>query len=488
MWPSRSRTFQKIFPFILLGMILMRLIWMQLRTYPVEYESRAVASLAAATSEFPSICPQGPAGIDHRADLFNFGLSYSDVNLIAPGYTAAGLLLCKLEQIDSKAFVRMNQLLFCASILAAVMLTRFMTSSWMLSLVVAAMLFSRGMLLADIGSVSTSYIIMFLFMAGFASFAHFFRSGSKTMALSGTIAFSLLTLVDRSLWFVCLVPLNLLFFAWLLTRNLPGFRLLKSQATKQVARQRPVSTSDLKSLRQDYQGDFSSQFARLAGTFRWFFGIEFGARDQPAEREDRLEKKASSLIPGGLFRIMNLDFYNWIYDRARGLKLAIALFFGCFFGLAADFLLSRYLSGTYATGYFTHLFPVSDLLDTIRLNSLGFLWTQLVRVDMHLIVSFFITALCTVQHPRAGLAGFFELSTMALFLCIGVAVVCTFTDAAEYRWATDHYRILGQKPIEAVYGIRAWMQWLEPLILTMGVVGFYNLMKVLDTRISGKTN
>jgi hypothetical protein len=284
------------------------------------------------------------------------------------------------------------------------------------------------------------------------------------------------------------VPLNLLFFAWLLTRNLPGFRLLKSQATKQVARQRPVSTSDLKSLRQDYQGDFSSQFARLAGTFRWFFGIEFGARDQPAEREDRLEKKASSLIPGGLFRIMNLDFYNWIYDRARGLKLAIALFFGCFFGLAADFLLSRYLSGTYATGYFTHLFPVSDLLDTIRLNSLGFLWTQLVRVDMHLIVSFFITALCTVQHPRAGLAGFFELSTMALFLCIGVAVVCTFTDAAEYRWATDHYRILGQKPIEAVYGIRAWMQWLEPLILTMGVVGFYNLMKVLDTRISGKTN
>jgi hypothetical protein len=198
--------------------------------------------------------------------------------------------------------------------------------------------------------------------------------------------------------------------------------LLKSQATKQVARQRPVSTSDLKSLRQDYQGDFSSQFARLAGTFRWFFGIEFGARDQPAEREDRLEKKASSLIPGGLFRIMNLDFYNWIYDRARGLKLAIALFFGCFFGLAADFLLSRYLSGTYATGYFTHLFPVSDLLDTIRLNSLGFLWTQLVRVDMHLIVSFFITALCTVQHPRAGLAGFFELSTMALFLCIGVAV------------------------------------------------------------------
>ena len=464
-------------------MILMRLIWMQLRTYPVEYENRAVASLAAATSEFPSICPQGPAGIDHRSELLNFGLSYSDVNLIAPGYTVAGLLLCKLEQFDSKAFVRMNQLLFCASILAAVMLTRFITSNWMLSLVVAAMLFSRGMLLADIGSVSTSYIVMFLFMAGFACFAHFFRSGSKTMALFGTISFSLLMLVDRSLWFVCLVPLNLLFFAWLLTRNLPGFRLLRSQTEKQVTK-----TASLSSLRQGYQGDFSSQFARLAGTFRWFFGIEFGSKDQQVEREERQEKRASSLVPGGLFRVMNLDFYNWIYDKARGLKLAILLFSGCFFGLAADFLLTRFLSGSYATGFFTHLFPVSDLLSTIRLNSQGFLWTQLGRVDMHLILSFFITALCTVQHPRAGLAGFFELSTMALFLCIGVAVFGTFTDAAEYRWATDHYRILGQKPIEAVYGIRAWMQWLEPLILTMGVVGFYNLMKVLDTRISGKMN
>ncbi len=328
---------------------------------------------------------------------------------------------------------------------------------------------------------------MFLFMAGFACFAHFFRSGSKTMALLGTCAFSLLTLVDRSLWFVCLVPLNLLFFAWLLTRNLPGFRRLRSQGAKQVVRQ-AVIAADLSSLRQSYHGDFSSQFARLAGTFRWFFGIEFGSKDQTMEREERLEKKASSLTPGGLFRVMNLDFYNWIYDRARGVKLAMLLFSGCFFGLAVDFLLSRYLSGTYPSGYFSHLFPVSELLGTIRLNSQGFFWTQLGRVDMHLILSFFVMALCTVQHPRAGLAGFFELATMALFLCIGVAVFSTFTDAAEYRWATDHYRILGQKPIEAVYGIRAWMQWLEPLILTMGVVGFYNLMKVLDTRISGKTN
>ncbi len=463
----------------------MRLIWMQLRTYPVEYENRAVASLAVATSEFPEICPQGPAGIDHRSELLNYGFRFSDANLLAPGFTAAGLLLCKLGQIDSKAFVRMNQLLFCASILAAVMLTRFITSSWMLSLVVAAMLFSRGMLLADIGRVSTSYIIMFLFMSGFACFAHFFRSGSKIVAIAGTIFFALLMLVDRSLWFVCLVPLNLLFFAWLLTRNLPGFRLLRNQSEQQTIR-----TADLSSLRQGYQGDFSSQFARLAGTFRWFFGIEFGTKDMQADREpmDRLEKRAPTLVTGGLFRVMNLDFYNWIYDRSRGVKLALLLFSGCFFGLAADFILSQYLTGTYATGFINHLFPISELLSIIRLNSQGFLWTQLSRFDMHLIYSIFITALCTVQHPRAGLAGFFELSTMALFLCIGVAIFSTFTDAAEYRWAVDHYKIIGNKPIEAVYGIRAWMQWLEPLILTMGVVGFYNLMKVLDTRISGKMN
>ncbi len=483
MWSGRSRTFQKIFPFILLGMILMRLIWMQLRTYPVEYENRAVASLAAATSEFPGVCPQGPAGIDHRSELLNFGLRYTDVNLLAPGFTGAGLLLCKLEQFDSKAFVRMNQLLFCASILAAVMLTRFITSNWMLSLVVAAMLFSRGMLLAGIGSVSTSYIIMFLFMAGFACFAHFFRSGSKIMALLGTVSFSLLMLFDRSLWFVCLVPLNLLFFAWLLTRNLPGFQLLRNQTGKHT-----MKTADLSSLRHGNHGDFSSQFARMAGTFRWFFGIEFGSKDIPVEREERHEKRSSPLVPGGIFRVMNLDFYNWIYDRARGLKLAVLLFSGCFFGLATDFILSRYMSGSYDTGYFTHLFPISELLTTISSNSQGFLWTQLGRVDMHLILSFFITAICTVQHPRAGLAGFFELSTMALFLCMGVALFGTFTDAAEYRWAIDHYKIIGRKPIEAVYGIRAWMQWLEPLILTMGVVGFYNLMKVLDTRISGKMN
>ena len=77
---------------------------------------------------------------------------------------------------------------------------------------------------------------------------------------------------------------------------------------------------------------------------------------------------------------------------------------------------------------------------------------------------------------------------MVLLVCISVALMSTCTDGAEFRWAIGHYNIGSNRPMESIYGIRSWMNWIEPLVLTMGVAGIYNLMKVLDTRIAGKMN
>lgn len=484
MWPGRGRTFQKIFPLILLGMILMRLIWMQLRTFPTEYETRAIASLVTGTQTLYNLCPRGTPGGMQSSDLLPPGIDNPDVNLLSPAFAGTGLLLCQFDQLDSKTFVRLNQFLFCASILAAVMLTRFVTSSWMLSLIVAAMLFSRGMLLAEIGSVSQSYLIMFLLMSAFACFAHFFRSGSRWILILGAGLFSLLCLVDRSLWFLNLLPLGMLIFGWLVCRQLRVDRV----PAKTADSGRVVKTASLSSLSHTYKGDFGSQFAKLAGTFRWFFGMEFGReRDLNADEETK-SQRPEAIERGSLFGVLKSEFYNWLYFRQRGFKIAALLTLATLSGLLIDALLSHWMTGTHATGFITHLFPFSELLSVAGYHSQAMIWSQLDRVDMHLIVSFFILALCAVQHPRAGLPGFFELSLLVLLVCVGVALMSTFTDAAEFRWAVGHYKLGISRPLDSVYGIRSWMNWVEPLVLTMGVAGFYNLMKVLDTRIAGKTN
>src|SRR5690606_21065818 len=142
-------------------------------------------------------------------------------------------------------------------------------------------------------------------------FAHFFRTGSRVTALFGIGALSGMMLVDRALWMTGLVPLGLLLAGWLLTRDLSVSRI--RQAAQRGKDDPGVRAASLSSLRrQNYQADFGSQFARLAGTFRWFFGMEFesGGDEQrvPKVREDR---------DSGLFRVLAVDFLAWIYARRR---------------------------------------------------------------------------------------------------------------------------------------------------------------------------
>lgn len=455
----------------------MRLIWMQLRVYPPEYVQRAVASLVMGSSLAREACAPASIGVldmelAERTVRVNFE---RDVNLLSPVIAVTGFVLCKLDQGDGKAFVRLNQTLLGATILSAVLLARFATSSWMLSLIVAAMLFSRGMLLADLGAITSSYVMMFLLMFTATCFSHFFRTGSRATAILGVASMALLSLVDRALWMLAVVPLGLLFSGWLLTRDLFAHRI------RQAAQR--VQASSLSTLKnQSEQVDFGSQFARLAGTFRWFFGMEFEPKDEARSLRSKDERAS------GLFRVLPVDFLEWIFSQQRWLKLSaavVALFFAAFL---FDFGFSRALTGWSASGYITHLFPISELVNVLSAQFPTIFWRQMERVDMHFIVSFFVLILCAVQHPKAGLRGFFELAVFVSFLIVVVVVASVFTDVAEYRWAMDHYRLKYQQPLGNIYGIRNWLQWLEPLILTMGVVGFYNLMKVLDTRFTGKSS
>lgn len=486
MWPGRSRTFQQIFPVILLGMILMRLIWMQLRVYPPEFERRAVASVLMGTQD--SSCDGGLSESLQSAILFSPGVDARDVNLLSPVFAVTGQLLCRYDQVDAKAFVRVNQFLFCATILCAVMLTRFATSSWMLALIVAAMLFSRGTLLADIGGVSPSYVIMFLLMFAASCYAHFFRTGSRATALAAASTLALGGLVDRALWFQPLVPMALLCGGWLLTRDLFAARIRQyHQGRGQAVRAAALSSLKLEKsgLLGNEQGDFGSQFARLAGTFRWFFGMEF---EGTLSDQMRAVRQARDGRAGGLFKVLEVEFLEWIFSGRRWMKLAVLLLIFVLGVLLTDHVFGRGVTGWSAHGFLTHLFPVSELLAVFSRHSDAMLWMQLARVDMHLIISFFIVILCSVQQPRSGLPGFFELAVLVTSMVVCIGLAGALTDIAEYRWAVDHYQLSPEKPLDAVYGIRSWLQWVEPLILTMGVAGFYNLMKVLDTRFTGKSN
>src|SRR5205085_2619844 len=96
--------------------------------------------------------------------------------LASPGYVGLAYTACHSDLTEERHWIKLNQWILAATVLMATLMARFITSSWTIALTVAAMLMSRGRLLADIGSVSTDYPVMLLVTTWLACCAHYLRT------------------------------------------------------------------------------------------------------------------------------------------------------------------------------------------------------------------------------------------------------------------------------------------------------------------------
>lgn len=425
---------------------------MQLRDYPPAADGRAKATWQALERRLDCRLerPDG-AGVawDARPP--------KATALPSPGLAAAWSLGCNGGMLDEGLLIKINQWAFAATVLLAVMMTRFATSSWTVSLIVGAMLLSRGRLLADLGRLGVDGFTMLTTTAWLSASAHFLRTGARITAAIAAASVGVGALVDPSLVGLAVAVPALLALGFLWRRRLakPVIQRLRGTRRRQMALQDAATPSG--STIWPHGGEVV--FPRVTSALRGLFG-QYPAL--PAAGPRAYER-------GSLFRTIDVPFLLWAYTRRRWLRLAAGWTLVAVIGLGAALGAAAWLSGTgWVDGAAAS--PAGGLFDVWRTR-----WSvmQLDRFDLHLATSLAIVVVCALQSPAAGLPGFLELSWLTLVGLCGVLLAAALGDRFDAALAYD-----------ALPTVRAVISWFEPAVLSLGVAGLYNLMRVLDTRFS----
>ena len=162
-------------------MILMRLVWMQLRSYPVMIDMRSLAGLVSGESQ-PYGCeiPESLRGlwIEEFAFKPNALVAKQGNWFSSPGFVRLGRAACNRGVVNTEFFIRNNQWLLIASVFGMVLATRFMTGSWLMSLLVGVILMSRGRLITGIGHLSIEQLLMPICVFWLVSMVHFVKTAS----------------------------------------------------------------------------------------------------------------------------------------------------------------------------------------------------------------------------------------------------------------------------------------------------------------------
>jgi hypothetical protein len=366
--------------------------------------------------------------------------------------------------------VKLNQWLLVGTVIMGMMMTRFITSSWTVSLIVAAMLFSRGRLLADIGDVSTDGPVMFLVTVWLACGAHYLRTGAAASLIGAVATVAIGALWERSLVALCLPMPAMLLIGFVYRRRLAGPVLKRLRGTRR--RFRALYGGDLAPVSHGVWpiDDGESMFGRLSRSVRWMLGMEFA----PVDREGRWRPTYQR---GGLFRVINIPFLLWAYWGKRWLWLSLGW-------LAAAAAMVSLLVAVHAViagpeGW--------QALPPLKLQAVPFgVWADALteRFDLHLTISLIIIVICALQSPAAGLSSFVECIWLTLFGGVALTAAAALADAMD-AGLIQRLASSGQgDPLLATLAPRPVVLWLEPVMLSLGVAGIYNLMKVLDTRIA----
>lgn len=189
----------------LLVMILMRLVWMDLRSYVIDFgpqrhhvfeQSDQLESCARSFEQ------KLPRSLKERS------LEGSHQR---PGWTDAWVyhamleLSCKGGVFNVSGFVRYNQGLLITSLLALMLLTRILTHSWIIALISGVALLSRGRLIASLGQIGAEHLISMGLVVWGLSLLHWLRSGSWTMLSIHYLSLVWLIPLEPGMCFLALV-------------------------------------------------------------------------------------------------------------------------------------------------------------------------------------------------------------------------------------------------------------------------------------------
>ena len=463
-------------------MVLARLVWMQLRHYPIKVDVRTKTALEVIEHRYDGNCRKGRygwrAGQEAPTSESAAPVALGDALrswVASPGDVVLGLAGCQLEMPLDLFFIKANQWLLITTVLCVTLLVRFLTSSWTASSVVATMLLSRGRFLSEIGTISPIFLQQCGAVLWLAAWAHYLRSGARVAAMIASFTSILVAFISGSMVVMSLAMPGLL---------LLGFSLRKVLARPLIRRFRGHSNEFIEVPSGDHYATPGDTYVqRMGQAVRWFLGTEVPSFvRRPYRRPDYRS--------GGVFSTLKVPFLIWAYHEKRwkhSFWWGLAVFTG---GLCVILLSKIAVSGPDwlligSLGAAKFKGPVIHLISSGWLEE--WLWTNAQAVDTHYILSLTLLLVCAFIPPSRGLPGYWEAVWLTLFSLLSLALssmLLDFIDSVLMLAVSSQHRGLTSGLGGSRLPQREFLVWMEPVVLSLAVAGIYNLIEVLDSRES----
>ena len=438
----RRRAWRGAIPLILLTMILARLVWMQLRSYQTGIDP-VVAEVLSETSQDDPHCD----GLKNR--LFqsaNFDSSRPKSLFRKPAlaYSYLAKQACAFDKLEVGQLTRLNQWLYCLTTFFYVLGSRFLTGSWTLSLTIGTMLLSRGSMLASLGLLSTDHFAALGLSFIFASLTHHLRTGAKISLAGAAGGYLWGTLFD--LQFVAVgFGVGAAFFIMHWQRHtLVAFyqeRLAQLQSAFRYADS------------ENYQYHLAPSGGRWTVRIRNLLGF-----NEPKKGDYQSDPRK---VEPRIFRPLGMPYGIWGCTAGRAFKTGLVAF-----GYSLIVLIVVLVNSGRSSLDLSSTWPIVTLAadaTTSRHQLLSnFVEQRTVLMDwldLHVVASLVVVALSVGMERFHGVFTYRELVWIVASVGFSLLVFNFIGPASGMSLASA-------------------LHWMEPLILTMGIIATLNIAKV----------
>jgi hypothetical protein len=450
-------------------MMVMRLVWMELRTYNIEVDARGLITLRFLQETYQTPCSSsvwdslGPTKAPVRIDRLST-VGPAGYWISSPGLASLSSYLCAETGFDSKRLVRMNLWFLTATLMFATLLSRILTGSWLMGLMTSVAILSRGRLLADVGTFSATLPLALGLMMWFTFAAHFLRTGHLLSLFLALLTSALGSVIDRPMVFLPLA-FPLLILTLYRRRRLNALIVLRQMRWhRQMAQALESQDTALE------EGFWAHQKIRFREGLRILLGggSSFPRKDRPAW--EILYKRHS------FFGAMRVPFALWIFKNRRAERLSVISVITIASVIALMIAFSAGLWWTFGQG--SGEAPFWSMITTGLGHKIA-AWVREVwlspsaRIDTFMILSALFIILLSLRPPISGthegvsFARFFLLSALALFLG---ALIADYADALLL--ASLHQKGLSMD-IPRVNRTRDFFLWVEPSLLVIGIASLW---------------
>jgi hypothetical protein len=465
-------------------MILMRLVWLQMKVYTPTKEPRSIAAMVLVNAAPARFCNHSESqstlrlgkgrSIEWTPELLKTLDWYAPLGKQA----ALSPLVCRAGEESEQDFIRLNKKLVIAVVFISVISTRFLSGSWGLGLVTALLLLNRGRFTQGIGSLSTLSWTWFLVAAWFCGFSHYMR----------TVSFLSLTLMGLMALALASLDLNFLAFSLLFVLILLGGYVLKRRVAPRWGfswRRKLVSAhGSSHKTRKTAEGASSARGKEEENTH---FSVTESVKTLLGFNESPLRVKTpggriDKLGGGSPLSPIRIPFIYWIL-RKRVWSAHLA--FHAVIFLLALAVASYAVSFSFTSQRGASLHGFFDFLNQMDwglwLDGWFLRLSDSLDRDLSLAILIFIASLVVpsrVDQGRWREIGIILL--MGFFLLTGGAFLMDVLDAYHKEiWS----RALPVLAFNFSFRASALILFLEPIIITAATVGLWHLFAALSAFI-----